>query len=177
MCENQGKVVPLFWIWRRRLMWGNNLCSVNVMRFAHFYICCFRSRLKWATLTRSGASTARTSARWVSTPWPWRTWLTNTGPRRVTGRAASNGAAGTIPCHRLPLRVNDESDSSSTRRLFRLRSVCQEYFLNGGMKRMLEKDEKSAKFAAGVTGSSVGAQPFSATTRSVLTSHSNCSAL
>lgn len=30
---------------------------------------------------------------------------------------------------------------------------------------MLEKDEKSAKFAAGLTGSSVGAQPFSATPR------------
>lgn len=40
---------------------------------------------------------------------------------------------------------------------------------------MLEKDEKSAKFAVGVTGSSVGAQPFSATPRSVLTSHINCS--
>ncbi|XP_075905386.1 S-adenosylmethionine sensor upstream of mTORC1 isoform X3 [Nelusetta ayraudi] len=47
------------------------------------------------------------------------------------------------------------------------RSVCQEYFLNGGMKRMLEKDEKSAKFAAGVTGSSASAQPFGATPSSV----------
>lgn len=42
---------------------------------------------------------------------------------------------------------------------------------------MLEKDEKSAKFAAGVTGSSASAQPFGATPRSVLASHSNFSAL
>lgn len=42
---------------------------------------------------------------------------------------------------------------------------------------MLEKDEKSAKFAASVTGPSAGAQPFSATTRSGLTSHTDSSAL
>lgn len=31
------------------------------------------------------------------------------------------------------------------------RSVCQEYFLDGGMKRMLEKDAKSATYSAGKT--------------------------
>ncbi|KAI3371106.1 hypothetical protein L3Q82_023738 [Scortum barcoo] len=41
------------------------------------------------------------------------------------------------------------------------RSVCQEYFLDGGMKRMLEKDEKSATLAMGLTGASVSAQPYS----------------
>ncbi|XP_054633508.1 S-adenosylmethionine sensor upstream of mTORC1 [Dunckerocampus dactyliophorus] len=38
------------------------------------------------------------------------------------------------------------------------RSVCQEYFLDGGMKRMLEKDEKSASFATGPTEASASAQ-------------------
>ncbi|AWP08056.1 putative methyltransferase BTM2 -like [Scophthalmus maximus] len=41
------------------------------------------------------------------------------------------------------------------------RSVCQEYFLDGGMKRMLEKDEKSATLAMGLTAASVSAQPYS----------------
>ncbi|XP_042338573.1 S-adenosylmethionine sensor upstream of mTORC1-like [Plectropomus leopardus] len=41
------------------------------------------------------------------------------------------------------------------------RSVCQEYFLDGGMKRMLEKDEKSAMLAMGLTAASVSAQPNS----------------
>lgn len=77
-----------------------------------------------------------------------------------------------------PLLVTKEPGSSSAPLpSSALCSVCQEYFLNGGMKRMLEKDEKSAKFAAGVTGSSVSGQPFSATPRSALTSHSNFSAL
>ncbi|XP_041110450.1 S-adenosylmethionine sensor upstream of mTORC1-like isoform X2 [Polyodon spathula] len=31
------------------------------------------------------------------------------------------------------------------------RSICQEYFLDGGMKRMLEKDEKSARLAVAMT--------------------------
>ncbi|XP_061898733.1 S-adenosylmethionine sensor upstream of mTORC1 [Entelurus aequoreus] len=41
------------------------------------------------------------------------------------------------------------------------RSVCQEYFLDGGMKRMLEKDEKSASFSlsTGLTAASASAQP------------------
>ncbi|XP_030282831.1 S-adenosylmethionine sensor upstream of mTORC1 isoform X2 [Sparus aurata] len=39
------------------------------------------------------------------------------------------------------------------------RSVCQEYFLDGGMKRMLEKDEKSAALTMGLTAAS--AQPHS----------------
>ncbi|CAJ1056235.1 hypothetical protein F2P81_006483 [Xyrichtys novacula] len=39
------------------------------------------------------------------------------------------------------------------------RSVCQEYFLDGGMKRMLEKDEKSAALAMGLTAASVSTQP------------------
>uniref|UniRef100_A0A3P9A899 S-adenosylmethionine sensor upstream of mTORC1 n=1 Tax=Esox lucius TaxID=8010 RepID=A0A3P9A899_ESOLU len=33
------------------------------------------------------------------------------------------------------------------------RSVCQEYFLDGGMKRMLEKDEKSARLAMAMSSS------------------------
>ncbi|XP_053283773.1 S-adenosylmethionine sensor upstream of mTORC1 isoform X2 [Pleuronectes platessa] len=41
------------------------------------------------------------------------------------------------------------------------RSICQEYFLDGGMKRMLEKDEKSATLAMGLTAASVSAQPHS----------------
>ncbi|XP_041965627.1 S-adenosylmethionine sensor upstream of mTORC1 [Alosa sapidissima] len=39
------------------------------------------------------------------------------------------------------------------------RSICQDYFLDGGMKRMLEKDEKSAKFAFG--GPAVNVQSHS----------------
>ncbi|MEQ2214514.1 25S rRNA (adenine2142-N1)-methyltransferase [Xenoophorus captivus] len=35
------------------------------------------------------------------------------------------------------------------------RSVCQEYFLDGGMKRILEKDEKSAALALGLSAQSV----------------------
>lgn len=45
--------------------------------------------------------------------------------------------------------------------LFYFHSVCQEYFLDGGMKRMLEKDEKSATLAMGLTAASVSAQPYS----------------
>ncbi|XP_043981327.1 S-adenosylmethionine sensor upstream of mTORC1 isoform X1 [Gambusia affinis] len=41
------------------------------------------------------------------------------------------------------------------------RSVCQEYFLDGGMKRMLEKDEKSAAHASGLSGQAHGAVPSS----------------
>ena len=44
---------------------------------------------------------------------------------------------------------------------FHFHSVCQEYFLDGGMKRMLEKDEKSAMLAMGLTAASVSAQPNS----------------
>ncbi|XP_053742302.1 S-adenosylmethionine sensor upstream of mTORC1 [Synchiropus splendidus] len=39
------------------------------------------------------------------------------------------------------------------------RSVCQEYFWDGGMKRMLEKDEKSATYSAGPAESSPGVRP------------------
>ncbi|XP_003967528.1 S-adenosylmethionine sensor upstream of mTORC1 isoform X1 [Takifugu rubripes] len=42
------------------------------------------------------------------------------------------------------------------------RSVCQEYFLDGGMKRMLEKDEKSANLAMGVTALPATPLPYSA---------------
>uniref|UniRef100_A0A8C5EK09 S-adenosylmethionine sensor upstream of mTORC1 n=1 Tax=Gouania willdenowi TaxID=441366 RepID=A0A8C5EK09_GOUWI len=35
------------------------------------------------------------------------------------------------------------------------RSVCQEYFLDGGMKRMLEKDAKSAALSSGLTAAPV----------------------
>lgn len=44
---------------------------------------------------------------------------------------------------------------------FHFHSVCQEYFLDGGMKRMLEKDEKSATLAMGLTAASVSVQPYS----------------
>uniref|UniRef100_H3CSR8 S-adenosylmethionine sensor upstream of mTORC1 n=1 Tax=Tetraodon nigroviridis TaxID=99883 RepID=H3CSR8_TETNG len=40
------------------------------------------------------------------------------------------------------------------------RSVCQEYFLDGGMKRMLEKDEKSANVTVDVTAVSASPQPY-----------------
>ena len=44
--------------------------------------------------------------------------------------------------------------------LFRLvLRVCQEYFLDGGMKRMLEKDEKNARLAAVRAAVSLSAQP------------------
>lgn len=49
---------------------------------------------QWATLTRSGASTARTSGCSASTPSPWRISLTTTGPRSARGKAGSNGVAG-----------------------------------------------------------------------------------
>ncbi|XP_056454137.1 S-adenosylmethionine sensor upstream of mTORC1 [Gadus chalcogrammus] len=39
------------------------------------------------------------------------------------------------------------------------RRVCQEYFLDGGMKRMLEKDEKNARLAAVQAAGSLSAQP------------------
>lgn len=38
------------------------------------------------------------------------------------------------------------------------RSVCQEYFLDGGMKKMIEKDKKSAAAALGLTAAAVNAQ-------------------
>ncbi|XP_014906240.1 S-adenosylmethionine sensor upstream of mTORC1 [Poecilia latipinna] len=41
------------------------------------------------------------------------------------------------------------------------RSVCQEYFLDGGMKRMLEKDEKSAAHALGLSGQAHSTIPSS----------------
>ncbi|XP_014003619.1 S-adenosylmethionine sensor upstream of mTORC1 [Salmo salar] len=41
------------------------------------------------------------------------------------------------------------------------RSVCQEYFLDGGMKRMLEKDEKSARLAMATSAATLSAQPYS----------------
>ncbi|KAM4553831.1 S-adenosylmethionine sensor upstream of mTORC1 [Fundulus diaphanus] len=41
------------------------------------------------------------------------------------------------------------------------RSVCQEYFLDGGMKRMLEKDEKSAALALGLSGQVLSTTPSS----------------
>ncbi|CAL8295873.1 unnamed protein product [Boreogadus saida] len=39
------------------------------------------------------------------------------------------------------------------------RRVCQEYFLDGGMKRMLEKDEKNARLAAVQSAVCLSAQP------------------
>ncbi|XP_008309925.1 S-adenosylmethionine sensor upstream of mTORC1 isoform X2 [Cynoglossus semilaevis] len=47
------------------------------------------------------------------------------------------------------------------------RSVCQEYFLNGGMKRMLEKDEKSSKIAMAITVAPANSLPHSTTPSSV----------
>ncbi|XP_051918111.1 S-adenosylmethionine sensor upstream of mTORC1 isoform X1 [Hippocampus zosterae] len=44
-------------------------------------------------------------------------------------------------------------------------SVCQEYFRDGGMKRMLEKDEKSASFSAGLTVASASGRPSSSIQR------------
>ncbi|XP_019748884.1 S-adenosylmethionine sensor upstream of mTORC1 isoform X2 [Hippocampus comes] len=44
-------------------------------------------------------------------------------------------------------------------------SVCQEYFRDGGMKRMLEKDEKSASFSAGLTEASASGRPSSSIQR------------
>lgn len=41
-----------------------------------------------------------------------------------------------------------------------IHSVCQEYFLDGGMKRMLEKDEKSANVTMGVTALAASPQPY-----------------
>lgn len=46
-----------------------------------------------------------------------------------------------------------------------IHSVCQEYFLDGGMKRMLEKDEKSANLAMGVTALPATPLPYSAIRR------------
>lgn len=40
-------------------------------------------------------------------------------------------------------------------------SVCQEYFLDGGMKRMLEKDEKSARLAMAMSATALSDQPYS----------------
>ncbi|CAL8375918.1 unnamed protein product [Arctogadus glacialis] len=47
------------------------------------------------------------------------------------------------------------------------RRVCQEYFLDGGMKRMLEKDEKNARLAAVQAAVSLSAQPSAPLTSSV----------
>uniref|UniRef100_A0A3P9MMG1 S-adenosylmethionine sensor upstream of mTORC1 n=1 Tax=Oryzias latipes TaxID=8090 RepID=A0A3P9MMG1_ORYLA len=47
------------------------------------------------------------------------------------------------------------------------RSVCQEYFLQGGVKRVLEKDEKSAKVGANLPAASVNAQAHSAIPSSI----------
>lgn len=41
------------------------------------------------------------------------------------------------------------------------RSVCQEYFLDGGMKKMMEKDKKSAAAALGLTAAAVTVQSHS----------------
>ncbi|KAK7891613.1 hypothetical protein WMY93_023576 [Mugilogobius chulae] len=41
------------------------------------------------------------------------------------------------------------------------RSVCQEYFLDGGMKKMIEKDEKSAAASLGLSTAAVNAQSHS----------------
>ncbi|XP_062856809.1 S-adenosylmethionine sensor upstream of mTORC1 [Trichomycterus rosablanca] len=41
------------------------------------------------------------------------------------------------------------------------RSVCQEYFMDGGMKKALEKDEKTARHAATANGAPLKAQPDS----------------
>lgn len=41
------------------------------------------------------------------------------------------------------------------------RSVCQEYFLDGGLKKMIEKDEKSAAAAMGFTTATVNVQQHS----------------
>ncbi|XP_070972144.1 S-adenosylmethionine sensor upstream of mTORC1 isoform X2 [Oncorhynchus clarkii lewisi] len=41
------------------------------------------------------------------------------------------------------------------------RSVCQEYFQDGGMKRMLEKDEKSARLAMAMSATALSDQPYS----------------
>lgn len=40
-------------------------------------------------------------------------------------------------------------------------SVCQEYFQDGGMKRMLEKDEKSARLAMAMSATALSDQPYS----------------
>lgn len=45
--------------------------------------------------------------------------------------------------------------------VFLFRSVCQEYFLDGGMRRMIEKDAKSAMLTTSLTTESVSAQPYS----------------
>lgn len=44
---------------------------------------------------------------------------------------------------------------------FHFHSVCQEYYLDGGMRRMLEKDEKRVTLAMGLTAPAVSAQPYS----------------
>lgn len=44
-------------------------------------------------------------------------------------------------------------------------SVSQEYFLDGGMKRMLEKDAKSANVTMGVTALSASPQPYNSIRR------------
>ncbi|XP_021431750.1 S-adenosylmethionine sensor upstream of mTORC1 isoform X2 [Oncorhynchus mykiss] len=49
------------------------------------------------------------------------------------------------------------------------RSVCQEYFQDGGMKRMLEKDEKSARLAMAMSATALSDQPYSSSIpRSIL---------
>lgn len=45
------------------------------------------------------------------------------------------------------------------------RSVCQEYFQDGGMRRVLEKDEKSARHAADGNNTSANSPPQSSSSR------------
>lgn len=136
---------------------------------------------QWAILTRSGASTARMSRHWVSTRWPWRISQTTTGPKPARERDALNGVAGTTliaiglrrlrnvfqsPWNLSHLNLEWQASLTFTVKMsvmfgFHFHSVCQEYFLDGGMKRMLEKDEKSATLAMGLTAASVSAQPYS----------------
>lgn len=84
-------------------------------------------------------------------------------------KAASNGAAGTNSSVSLCSHLIVTSNSPKTTFVaggcqihihVLLHSVCQEYFLDGGMKRMLEKDEKSANVTVGVTALSASPQPY-----------------
>lgn len=118
---------------------------------------------KWATLTRSGVNTARMNRRWASMPLPWRILRTTTGQNSAKEKAALSGVAGTcLNTFKRPaasFSCGAELKHGGFR--FYFHSVCQEYFLDGGMKRMLEKDEKSAKLSMAPTASPVPAQPFS----------------
>ena len=44
-------------------------------------------------------------------------------------------------------------------------SVCQEYFMDGGMRKVLEKDEKATRHAAASNGAPLNAQPDSSLPR------------